>query len=149
MSRVTQAGAIVFRSERGEARVLLVRARSAPHAWIFPKGHVERGESLAAAALREAGEEAGIEGVVVGLAGLPLAFRSKGEDVTVEYYLISVTSEVPSPEGRETRWCTIGDALSVIEHEDARKLLVNARGEIEWRAACQTGSSATRTSPSS
>jgi ADP-ribose pyrophosphatase YjhB (NUDIX family) len=147
--RIPQAGAIVFRSERGEARVLLVRAKSAPHPWIFPKGHLERGESMAAAALREASEETGIDGVVVGLAGLPLAFRSKGEDVSVEYYLVRLTREAPSPEGREKRWCTIPDALALLEHQDARKLLENARGEIEWRTAWPTGSSPTRTSPPS
>jgi bis(5'-nucleosidyl)-tetraphosphatase len=149
MALIPQAGAIVFRSERGEARVLLVRAKSTPQAWIFPKGHLERGESMAAAALREAHEETGIDGVVVGLAGLPLAFRSKGDNVSVEYYLISLTSEAPSPEGRETRWCTIPEALSLLEHDNARKLLENAWHEIEWRTAAQTGSSATRTSSSS
>jgi 8-oxo-dGTP pyrophosphatase MutT (NUDIX family) len=149
VARIPQAGAIVFRSERGEARVLLVRAKSAPHPWIFPKGHLERGESMAAAALREANEETGIDGVVVGLAGAPLAFRSKGEDVSVEYYLISLTSEAPSPEGRETRWCTMADALSLLEHDNARKLLENARREIEWRAAAQAGSSVTPTASSS
>lgn len=139
MPRIRQAGAIVFRGERGEARVLLVRAKAAPHPWIFPKGHVEGDESLAAAALREAGEEAGIEGVVVGLAGPPLSFRSKGEDVTVEYYLIALSAEAESPEGRETRWCTVADALSRLAHPDARTLLENARREIEWRVRTAAG----------
>lgn len=30
--------------------------------WTFPKGHIESGESLPAAALREASEEAGVKG---------------------------------------------------------------------------------------
>ncbi len=117
MARIPQAGAIVFRSERGEARVLLVRAKSTPQAWIFPKGHLERGESMAAAALREAHEETGIDGVVVGLAGLPLAFRSKGENVSVEYL----------PDQSHERGAVTGRSRDAVVHDFRGTLPARAR----------------------
>ena len=48
------AGGVVF----GPLGVLLVRYRSG--AWAFPKGHVEAGETLEQAAVREVQEEGGV-----------------------------------------------------------------------------------------
>jgi 8-oxo-dGTP pyrophosphatase MutT (NUDIX family) len=56
---VRQAGAIVFRTDDQGLRFLIVRAKQNPADWIFPKGHIEPGESAAAAALREARERLG------------------------------------------------------------------------------------------
>jgi ADP-ribose pyrophosphatase YjhB (NUDIX family) len=102
--------------------------------WIFPKGHLRPGESHAAAALREAGEEGGIAGIVIGLVGPALTFRSGEEVVTVEYYLIHLTTEVPSPEGRSKQWLTPADALDELTFEDARNLVRAALPEMSARA---------------
>ena len=53
---IAQVGAIAVSREGGEPLVLLVTAKKNPEHWIFPKGHVERGEELAATALRELDE---------------------------------------------------------------------------------------------
>src|SRR5215213_7244397 len=58
MKVVRQAGAIVVRFDDDEPRLLLVTARRNPKTWIFPKGHIEDGETPAEAAVREAREEA-------------------------------------------------------------------------------------------
>lgn len=47
----------------GGSEFLLVRTHNGEH-WTFPKGHRERGETLAQAAAREALEEAGVRGEV-------------------------------------------------------------------------------------
>ncbi len=61
-------GAAVVR----DGRVLLVQEAAGPHAgtWSFPKGVVEPGETVEAAALRELREETGLEGRVVGVVGM-------------------------------------------------------------------------------
>jgi 8-oxo-dGTP pyrophosphatase MutT (NUDIX family) len=75
---------IVVRLDGGEPRVLLVTSKRNPKRWIFPKGHIEKGETAEAAALREAREEAGIVSKPVGPAGV-LEFKFLGTGVRVEY----------------------------------------------------------------
>jgi 8-oxo-dGTP diphosphatase len=65
---VLAASVAVFR----DGRVLLGK-RAGPAArglWSLPGGRVEPGEALAAAALRELGEETGVEAEILGLAEL-------------------------------------------------------------------------------
>jgi diadenosine hexaphosphate hydrolase (ATP-forming) len=57
---VEGAGGIVF-NEAGD--VLLIRHRTG--SWVFPKGHIERGESKADAAVREVEEEAGVQATIL------------------------------------------------------------------------------------
>lgn len=55
-----RAGGIVFRKTATMLEYLLVTSKSNPNKWIFPAGHVETGEALALAAIREVREEAGV-----------------------------------------------------------------------------------------
>ena len=134
MSIIPEGGAIVFRTDGGTVRILLVRAKQDPSKWIFPKGHVEPGESHAAAALREASEEAGVKGIIVGLVGPASTFQSGDEQVRVEYHLLQMIAEAPSSEGRDKRWVSPADALDALAFQDARDLLRSALSEIERRA---------------
>jgi diadenosine hexaphosphate hydrolase (ATP-forming) len=130
---VPQGGAIVFRTDGGSLQILLVRAKKDPDKWIFPKGHLLPGESHAQAALREAAEEAGIAGIIVGLVGPASTFRSGDEDVTVEYYLLQMVTETQSSEERSKKWVAPAKALEELAFEDARDLLRIALPELEGR----------------
>jgi 8-oxo-dGTP pyrophosphatase MutT (NUDIX family) len=55
---VSSAGGVVLRGSRNIYRVALVRRHDGQ--WVLPKGHVEDGEELAQAALREVEEETGL-----------------------------------------------------------------------------------------
>jgi len=57
---VEGAGGVVI-NETGD--VLLIRHRNG--SWVFPKGHIESGESKVDAAVREVEEEAGVQATVV------------------------------------------------------------------------------------
>ena len=64
---VTAAGGVV-RNADGKYLMIFRNGR-----WDFPKGHVEQGESVAQAALREVNEECGISGLrLIGGAGITM-----------------------------------------------------------------------------
>ena len=47
MTAPTHAGGVVFRSAGNEVEFLVVQARDNPTQWVFPKGHIEAGETVA------------------------------------------------------------------------------------------------------
>ena len=116
----------MVRLDGKEPRVLLVTSKRNPKRWIFPKGHVEKGETAEAAALREAREEAGIVSKPVGPAGV-LEFKFLGTGVRVEYFLALLKREAGPPEdGRERSWFSLDEALERLRFRNTRKLLRKA-----------------------
>jgi 8-oxo-dGTP pyrophosphatase MutT (NUDIX family) len=57
--REVSAGGVIYRKHRGTIEIALIHVR---HRWGLPKGHIEEGESLNEAAIREVREETGLEG---------------------------------------------------------------------------------------
>jgi 8-oxo-dGTP pyrophosphatase MutT (NUDIX family) len=131
--RIEQAGGIAVRRDRERWSVLLVRARKDPSVWIFPKGHIEPGETPDDAALRETQEEAGVNGELVGPIGAPLEFQSGREPVRVQYFLIIATAEAESPEGRVKRWYPLERAAEQLTFNGARELLGQVRATLASR----------------
>src|SRR5436190_8060434 len=122
-SVVSQGGAIVFRTDGGSVRLLLVRSKKDPRLWVFPKGHIDPGETTAETAVRETHEEAGVTGELLGTTGRTLAFQSGHEWVEVEYFLVKFENEIASPEGRETVWVSPGEAIERLGFESSRDLV--------------------------
>jgi diadenosine hexaphosphate hydrolase (ATP-forming) len=132
MERIRQAGAIAIRVHDGLSRVLLVTARRDPTAWVFPKGHIEPGETPVQAALRELQEEAGVSGDALGSVGSS-SFRSGDEDVDVEYFLVHALTDGAAAEGRRRLWLDPAAADAALSFGDARRLL--DRALAMWREA--------------
>ena len=104
-----QAGAITIRVRAGAHEVLVVRAKKNPTDWIFPKGHIEPGESAAEAAVRELLEEAGVHGRAdhaVGDSEYPLGEKR----IRVTFYLVWYQSEGEAQEQRERAWLPLAEA---------------------------------------
>ncbi len=131
MTVVEQAGGIVFRRNGAGISVLLVRAKRDPSAWIFPKGHIEPGETARATAVRETREEAGVQGEAIGEIGDPQEFEWLGRWYRVQYFLIRMSSESDETDGREKAWFTFDEALDRVSFPSARDLLRQARKTIE------------------
>ena len=126
MPLIRQSGAIVVRLDGKEPRVLLVTAKRNPRNWIFPKGHIERGETPEAAALRETKEEAGVVGKLIGFASV-LEYGFLGAKARVEYFLVEFTREAGQPgDGRQRTWCGLEAALDRLSYKNTRKLLRKA-----------------------
>ncbi len=130
MRVVEQAGGIVFRRKGNAISVLLVRAKRDPSKWIFPKGHVEDGESLVETAERETEEEAGAIAEPVGPIGPPLEFDYRERRYRVQYFLLRLVSETDETDGREKKWFPIDEALERVSFDGARELLNAARSAI-------------------
>ena len=118
MRRVQQAGAVVVRLDGPAPLFLLVKARRDPRVWIFPKGHVEDGETTEETALREAEEEAGVLGRVIAPLGA-LEFESLGRPLHVEYFLVELLGDARWSEGRPFVWGTYDETRVRLEFENA------------------------------
>jgi 8-oxo-dGTP pyrophosphatase MutT (NUDIX family) len=130
MPLIHQSGAIVFRLDGKEPRVLLVTAKRNRENWIFPKGHVEKGETAGDAALREAKEEAGVLGKLIGRAG-ELEYKFLGARARVEYFVAEFTREAGPPEnGRARLWCGMDEAMERLSYKNTRRLLRKALRQV-------------------
>jgi 8-oxo-dGTP pyrophosphatase MutT (NUDIX family) len=122
---IEQAGAIVVRRGRVGPRILLVTGRRNPDNWIFPKGHIEEGESRRDAALREAREEAGVEGAVAARAGT-ISFEFGRSRYRVHYYVVTTEQRGEEREGRRLRWHGYRQALRKLTYDENRAMLRTA-----------------------
>ena len=128
---VPQAGGIAFRGSGRDLRVLLVTSKKQPGFWIFPKGHVEPGESAAQAGVRETQEEAGVTGELLGPVSAPLEYDWNGRRYSVQYFLIRATGEAPASDGRTIAWLPFEEALQRLSFDDTGRLLREARVRME------------------
>lgn len=63
VNTATSAGAIILREIEGELKIALAHHQRTDKSWVLPKGHVEEGETIEEAALREIHEESGLDNV--------------------------------------------------------------------------------------
>ena len=129
MSHIAQAGAVTVRRHDSRAQVLLARARRNPLEWIFPKGHIEPGETAEETAIRELQEEAGIAGEIVRSIGVSI-FESPRGEVEVTYFLVRFVGTAPPRESREIRWASFREARRLVTFPDAPRLLGAAEHAI-------------------
>jgi 8-oxo-dGTP pyrophosphatase MutT (NUDIX family) len=99
-----------------------VSAKKNPQDWIFPKGHVEAGETPEEAAIRELREEAGVVGEVLQPIG-ELTFRSGSEEVRVAYFLVRFLRSVQPVDDRRREWRPFSEARELLTYLDTRLLL--------------------------
>ena len=117
--------AVVWKDDR----VLLVKRANPPQAghWGFPGGHLERGETVAAGAIRELGEETGLHGRAE--ASLP---PIELIDDDAHFILLPVRvayaggEPVPRSDAVAVRWCTV-DALPVPLCPDVDRVVAASR----------------------
>ncbi|HEX6307292.1 MAG TPA: NUDIX domain-containing protein [Longimicrobiales bacterium] len=125
MPSIPQAGAIAVERRGAAPRILVVRAKQTPDQWIFPKGHIEPGETPEEAALRELGEETGYDGRLMAHVGA-IDYDGPRGPVHVEYYLVEAGGRSGIGDGRETRWCDPQQARALLSHAESRQLLDRA-----------------------
>lgn len=129
MSKLSHAGGIVVRLDKDEPRYLLITAKDNLRLKVFPKGHIEANESVTETALREVGEEAGIEGEIITRVDV-LEIQRDNEAFSVEFYLIRYIRNTKSGEERKIYWCTYDEALKLLSFEESRNMLHKANAIV-------------------
>lgn len=133
------AGGVVYRRVDDETEVALAsrRTRRGDLAWGLPKGLVEEGEPLEQTALREVGEETGLEAEIEAPLG-KIAYFYVWEGVrirkVVHFFLMQATGGDVSRhdhEMEEVRWFPLDDALKLASYKSEREVLERAVSRLE------------------
>ena len=128
--RYTAAGGVVVHD--GRVLVLVRRGRGEVR---LPKGHVEPGEEVQAAALRETREESGYAGLVVradlGTQVVEFAYKEWHVVRDERYFLMALAGDPGVPAGGEDQfepvWLTWDQALVALTFEPEREWVRRAR----------------------
>jgi 8-oxo-dGTP pyrophosphatase MutT (NUDIX family) len=113
-----QAGGVVLMG--GDA----VLRRTARGEYLFPKGHLEPGETPEQAAVREVAEETGLEAEIVADAG-EVSFVYGGERYLVKLFLMKVTRQSPEWDdhaGRDAVAVPVDRVRDLLSFEDYRRV---------------------------
>ena len=137
------AGGVVYRTAETGVEVALAEERdriTGVGNTRLAKGHVEKGETPEAAALREVREEIGIEArILAPLGRVNYSYLDDGIEIAkvVHFFLMAVASEKPLPlDGEMERmyWCPIEQAAARLTFETERCVVDRARDQINGGA---------------
>lgn len=132
-----RAGMIVF-NRVGQVLVISDLGYGTNKKWVFPKGHIEKGETTQQTAVREVEEEAGVVAVIdneaepIGLS----KWTQKNENVVVEWWTGLALNRLENlayydePSWRDIAWMSPKEALEMLSFPTLRNAL--------RRAICQT-----------
>ena len=130
----TSAGGIVVRYEAGRPQLVVGSRRRERdgRTWTLPKGTPERDETTEETALREVGEETGLQVRITGpLDRIHYTFVQSGTRIhkTVHYFLmepVGGTLERHDHEFDQVRWIDFAEAATLLTFETERALVAHA-----------------------
>lgn len=130
-------GVVIYRD-----RVLLLRKKRGY--WVLPKGRIESGEEVAAAALREVREESGVRAAIVRYIGeINYTYKNQWTDhqwviKRVCWYLMTAATSQCRPQTEEgfssARFVSGEEAVRLLRYDDERKILIEGlrQAQVEF-----------------
>ncbi|HUT89903.1 MAG TPA: NUDIX domain-containing protein [Thermoguttaceae bacterium] len=122
---IEQASAVPYRLREGQPEFCLITSISSGK-WGFPKGIIDPGETPRETATKEAEEEAGLHGRIVGEPIGQYQYHKWGTTLLVTVYLMEVTGvedEWEEAELRERVWRRADEARAAVGRTELRRLL--------------------------
>ncbi len=138
-ARIPQVCAIPFQQQDGDTEFCLITSAKRGR-WIFPKGIIEKDETYVEAALKEAHEEAGLRGRIVGEPLGTYEYAKWGTKLDVTVVLMEVTEvddDWPEANIRKRKWATASQTAVLLDDAEMHKLFVVALDEVE-KINCST-----------
>jgi 8-oxo-dGTP diphosphatase len=133
---VAAAGGVLWRTgdDGTDTTVLVHRPKYGD--WSLPKGKLDAGEHVLAAAVREVTEETGLD-VVLGRRSVQVRYTVPDGPKRVDYWLMQARGESSFAANREIdelRWLPLAEAVDVVTYEHDRAVLRDALREDVPRA---------------
>src|SRR5687768_8097401 len=125
-----QAAVIPFRGSGKKLEICVIRRKGSRKKWGIPKGFIDRGDTAKEAALKEASEEAGLNGKVIGDPVGSYEYEKWGTGLEVTVYLMEVKGEDDDwdeADFRERRWTSFDEAAELLERHPVQPLLGRAK----------------------
>jgi 8-oxo-dGTP pyrophosphatase MutT (NUDIX family) len=122
---IQQSGAVPFRFQNGEPLFLVINNRDRTR-WLVPKGIVEKGQTAAEAAAKEAMEEAGVTGKILAQSLGVYSYRKWDDVCNVNLYVLFVTEiheKWDEDYFRKRRWINWEEFFKIVDERIPRLLL--------------------------
>src|SRR5713226_9351178 len=142
--REISAGGVIWRRQESDGRIQVVLVRPAGRdTWVLPKGHVEPGEAVLDAAVREACEESGLQftpGERLGDVSYVYSWHDRPDLPPVRifkrvyfYLMESHGGDLSAHDAEidEATWVDLDEAPQRASHKSERELLAKARALLE------------------
>lgn len=132
-----KVGVIPFKISDGKSAILLVTSIRTGR-WVLPKGNLKTKESHKKGCLREAFEEAGIEGKILKDFPMTMVMPINGDGIDetpVVFYPMRVKNEAavwPEQDRRQRKWITLDTALAEIPSKDILIVLHHFKTLLPW-----------------
>jgi ADP-ribose pyrophosphatase YjhB (NUDIX family) len=124
-----QSAVIPFRRTSSGIEVCLIRRKDSTK-WSIPKGFIDEDETPAQAALKEAYEEAGLTGRVIGRAIGTYDYEKQEARLTVAVFLMEVADERSKWQEmsvRQRKWWPVAEAKTLLEDHPVAPLMSRVR----------------------
>jgi ADP-ribose pyrophosphatase YjhB (NUDIX family) len=127
--RPTIVGVVITPS----GKVIMVQPRNAqPNGWIFPQGHINRGETLLESTLREVEEELGYDASILDVSKAKFIGKGAAKELHGKQYFVVALPlqkwQKPKLNRENRQYCTVGGpgelAKKVVDCSQTKKRLI-------------------------